>query len=80
MSSSSKMECFRRTRRRGKGEEMGLLLFCPMLFVLASSSSRNLLIIAFDQGYTPLYGNNNVDVRKDGKLVQLSPDHMFLWI
>lgn len=45
-----------------------------MLSVLASGSSRNLPIMAFDEGYTPLFGDNNLVIHSDGKLVHLSLD------
>ncbi|CAL5213951.1 unnamed protein product [Lathyrus oleraceus] len=54
--------------------QMGFLFFCSILFLSASASSRNLPIIAFDEGYTPLFGDNNVFVHKDGKSVHLSLD------
>jgi xyloglucan:xyloglucosyl transferase len=54
--------------------QMGFLFFCSMLFLFTSASSRNLPIIAFDEGYTPLFGDNNVFVHKDGKSVHLSLD------
>ncbi|KAL5099048.1 hypothetical protein RYX36_003375 [Vicia faba] len=58
--------------------KMGFLFFCSILFLSASASasasSRNLPIIAFDEGYTPLFGDNNVFVHKDGKSVHLSLD------
>ncbi|WJX52893.1 putative xyloglucan endotransglucosylase/hydrolase protein 27 [Trifolium repens] len=54
--------------------QMGFLFFCSMLFLFTLASSRNLPIIAFDEGYTPLFGDNNVFVHKDGKSVHLSLD------
>jgi len=53
---------------------MAFLFFFSMLFLSASASSRNLPITAFDEGYTPLFGDNNVFVHRDGKSVHLSLD------
>ncbi|KAI4313656.1 hypothetical protein L6164_026615 [Bauhinia variegata] len=57
-----------------RGFFLGLLLFGPLLFVLASGSSRNLPIITFDEGYTPLFGDNNLAIHRDGKSVHLTLD------
>lgn len=53
---------------------MAFLFLFSMLFLSASASSRNLPITAFDEGYTPLFGDNNVFVHRDGKSVHLSLD------
>ncbi|XP_054810453.1 probable xyloglucan endotransglucosylase/hydrolase protein 28 [Prosopis cineraria] len=53
---------------------LGFLLFCSLLLVLASGSSRNLPIIAFDEGYTRLFGDNNLVIHRDGKSVHLTLD------
>ncbi|PSS26818.1 Xyloglucan endotransglucosylase/hydrolase protein [Actinidia chinensis var. chinensis] len=51
----------------------GLLVICSVL-VLAYGSSRNLPIISFDEGYSQLFGDENLMVLKDGKSVHLSLD------
>ncbi|GFY91073.1 endoxyloglucan transferase A3 [Actinidia rufa] len=51
----------------------GLLVTCSVL-VLAYGSSRNLPIISFDEGYSQLFGDENLTVLKDGKSVHLSLD------
>lgn len=55
---------------------MGFLLMvcCFLHAVLASASHRNLPIMAFDEGYTQLFGDDNLVVLKDGKTVHLSLD------
>lgn len=40
--------------------------------VLVSGSTINLPIIAFDEGYTHLFGDDNLIIHKDGKSVHLS--------
>ncbi|KAL2343540.1 hypothetical protein Fmac_004825 [Flemingia macrophylla] len=52
----------------------GFLFFSSMLFALASASSRNFPIIPFDEGYAPLFGDNNLVIHRDGKSVHLSLD------
>lgn len=49
-------------------------LFCSILFILVSASSRNLPIIPFDEGYTPLFGDSNLVIHRDGKSVHLTLD------
>ncbi|KAJ7942826.1 Xyloglucan endotransglucosylase/hydrolase [Quillaja saponaria] len=53
---------------------LGLLLFCSLLLVFASGSVRNLPIIPFDEGYTPLFGDDNLVIHRDGKSVHLTLD------
>jgi len=58
---------------------MGWFLLCSssLLFfaVIASSGSlANLPIIAFEDGYTPLFGDHNLAIHRDGKSVHLSLD------
>ena len=53
---------------------MGLFMFLCLLFVVASGASRNLPIISFDEGYTPLFGDSNLVIHRDGKKVHLSLD------
>lgn len=49
-----------------------LLLVCCLLQVaLGSGSRRNLPIMAFDEGYSHLFGDDNLVVLKDGKSVHL---------
>ncbi|KAG9142245.1 hypothetical protein Leryth_007678 [Lithospermum erythrorhizon] len=50
-----------------------LVLVC-FVVVLVSGSSRNLPILSFDEGYTHLFGDNNLMVLKDGKTAHLSLD------
>ncbi|XP_057477803.1 probable xyloglucan endotransglucosylase/hydrolase protein 28 [Actinidia eriantha] len=52
---------------------LGLLAICSVL-VVASGSSRNLPIISFDEGYSQLFGDENLMVLEDGKSVHLSLD------
>ena len=70
---------------------LGLLLFSSYLFVVASGSTRNLPIIAFEEGYTHLFGDNNLVIHRDGKSVHLTLDErtgflssygvcLFVWI
>lgn len=54
---------------------LGLFLtWCAVLLVLASGSSPDLPIISFDEGYTQLFGDNNLALHGDGKAVHLSLD------
>ncbi|KAJ0520601.1 putative xyloglucan:xyloglucosyl transferase [Helianthus annuus] len=50
-----------------------LLLILCSVFALASGSSRTLPISSFDEGFAHLFGDNNMQVLKDGKFV-----HFFL--
>ncbi|KAI7748493.1 hypothetical protein M8C21_009375 [Ambrosia artemisiifolia] len=50
-----------------------LLLLCSV-FALAFGSSRTLPISSFDEGFSHLFGDNNMQVLKDGKSVHLSLD------
>ncbi|KAL4586462.1 hypothetical protein LXL04_011098 [Taraxacum kok-saghyz] len=49
------------------------LLLCSV-FAFARGFSRNLPILSFDEGYSHLFGDNNLIVLKDGKSVHLSLD------
>lgn len=49
------------------------LVVCSVL-VLANGYSRNLPILSFDEGYSQLFGNDNLMVLKDGKSVRISLD------
>ena len=52
-----------------------LLFFCKYKEIIAHSGSINKLsIISFDEGYSHLFGDENVMVLKDGKSVLLSLD------
>lgn len=53
---------------------MGFMFCFSLLLVLSSGSSRNLPIIAFEEGYTHLFGDNNLIIHEDGKSVHLSLD------
>ena len=61
-----------------EGGHMGWFLFCccfSLLFFHSSGSPRrNLPIIAFEDGYTPLFGDHNLAIHRDGKSVHLSLD------
>lgn len=48
------------------------LFFLSSVLVLVSGSSRNLPILSFDEGYSYLFGDDNLMVLKDGKSVHLS--------
>ncbi|KAL5553322.1 hypothetical protein UlMin_040723 [Ulmus minor] len=52
----------------------GFLWTCSLflLAVLASGSSGNLPIISFDEGYTQLFGDDNLILHRDGKSVHLA--------
>ncbi|KAK2998121.1 hypothetical protein RJ639_026526 [Escallonia herrerae] len=50
-----------------------VLLTCCVL-VLASGSSGNLPILSFDEGYSHLFGENNLMIHRDGKSVHISLD------
>ncbi|XP_044487735.1 probable xyloglucan endotransglucosylase/hydrolase protein 27 [Mangifera indica] len=55
--------------------QMGSFLFVfSLLLVLASGFHRNLPFVPFDEGYTHLFGNDNLLVHKDGKSVHLTLD------
>ncbi|KAJ7954470.1 Xyloglucan endotransglucosylase/hydrolase [Quillaja saponaria] len=56
------------------GFYLGLLLFFSLPFVFASGSVRNFPTIAFDEGYTHLFGNDNLAIFRDGKSVHLTLD------
>jgi len=61
------------------GGHMGWFLLCSssllFLAVIASSGSlANLPIIAFEDGYTHLFGDHNLVIHRDGKSVHLSLD------
>ncbi|MFS8028153.1 putative xyloglucan:xyloglucosyl transferase [Helianthus anomalus] len=49
------------------------VLLCSV-FVLGHGFSRNLPILSFDEGYSHLFGDDNLMVLKDGKSVHLSLD------
>lgn len=49
------------------------VLLCSV-FVSGHGFSRNLPILSFDEGYSQLFGDNNLIVLKDGKSVHLSLD------
>ncbi|XP_057740421.1 probable xyloglucan endotransglucosylase/hydrolase protein 28 [Arachis stenosperma] len=52
-----------------------LCLSSAMVVVSGSSSmNNNLPIITFEDGYTPLFGDNNLIIHNDGKLVHLTLD------
>ncbi|KAJ0490504.1 putative xyloglucan:xyloglucosyl transferase [Helianthus annuus] len=51
-----------------------LLLILGFVFALASGSSTTLPISSFDEGFSHLFGDNNMQVLKDGKSVHLSLD------
>ncbi|KAF7132160.1 hypothetical protein RHSIM_Rhsim09G0086400 [Rhododendron simsii] len=52
---------------------LGFLVLCSVL-VLASGNSRNLPIVSFEEGYSHLFGDDNLMVLRDGKSVHLSLD------
>ncbi|XP_057962812.1 probable xyloglucan endotransglucosylase/hydrolase protein 28 [Malania oleifera] len=52
---------------------LGLFLICSV-FALASGSSANLPILSFHEGYSHLFGNDNLMVLRDGKSVHISLD------
>lgn len=65
------------------------LFFCIFKEIIAYSGNTNKLpIISFDEGYSHLFGDDNVMVLKDGKSVLLSLDErtgklflfFFFWI
>lgn len=53
---------------------MFFFIFFSSIFVLVSGFSRNLPILAFDEGYSHLFGDNNLMILKDGKSVHISLD------
>lgn len=54
---------------------LGFLVLCSVLVVvLASGYSQNLPIVSFDEGYSHLFGDDNLMVLSDGKSVHLSLD------
>ncbi|GMH26282.1 hypothetical protein Nepgr_028125 [Nepenthes gracilis] len=51
------------------------LLLCSVLVIASGSNTkRNLPIISFDEGYSHLFGDDNLMVLRDGKSVHLSLD------
>lgn len=52
----------------------GFFLILSLFAVLVSGSRRTLPIIPFDEGYTQLFGDDNLVIHKDGKKVHLSLD------
>lgn len=50
------------------------LLVFSLLAVVASGFYRNLPIVPFDEGYSHLFGHDNLVVHTDGKSVHLSLD------
>lgn len=50
------------------------LLVFSLLAVVASGFYRNLPIVPFDEGYSHLFGHDNLVVHRDGKSVHLSLD------
>lgn len=50
----------------------GCSLFVILIVLVSGSSSSNLPIIAFDEGYTHLFGDDNLMVLRDGKSVRLT--------
>lgn len=49
-----------------------LLIFCVL--GLVSGSSKDLPVISFDEGYSPLFGDANLAILKDGRTVHMSLD------
>ncbi|XP_065855809.1 probable xyloglucan endotransglucosylase/hydrolase protein 28 [Euphorbia lathyris] len=49
-------------------------LFFSLFTLLVSGSSSTLPIISFDEGYTQLFGDDNLILHKDGKTVHISLD------
>ncbi|XP_057750626.1 probable xyloglucan endotransglucosylase/hydrolase protein 28 [Arachis stenosperma] len=59
----------------GLGGGLVTFFLCLLFFAAPSASSTNLLpIIPFDEGYAPLFGDNNLVIHRDGKTVHLSLD------
>ncbi|KAL9678853.1 hypothetical protein QQ045_016704 [Rhodiola kirilowii] len=56
-----------------KGHLGRLLILCSV-FVLGFADLRELPVMSFDEGYTQLFGDDNLMVVKDGKSVHLSLD------
>lgn len=57
-----------------------LIVACFFLYVvLASGSPGNLPILAFDEGYNHLFGDDNLVVLRDGKSVHLALDERTGW-
>ena len=53
---------------------LGFLCWCYLVVVVAYGSTKKLPIISFDEGYTHLFGDDNLAVVRDGKSVHLSLD------
>ncbi|KAK4484095.1 hypothetical protein RD792_011319 [Penstemon davidsonii] len=51
---------------------INFLFFSAFLVILVNGSSRNLPILSFDEGYSQLFGDDNLMVLKDGKSVHIS--------
>ncbi|KAI3731676.1 hypothetical protein L1987_62865 [Smallanthus sonchifolius] len=51
-----------------------IFVLLSSVLVLGDGSSRNLPILSFDEGYSQLFGDDNLIVLKDGKSVHLSLD------
>lgn len=51
-----------------------LFLICSLVVLASGLSSRNLPIISFDEGYSQLFGDDNLMLLQDGKSVHISLD------
>lgn len=51
-----------------------LFMLFSCIHVLVNGFSRNLPIVAFDEGYSHLFGDNNLMILKDGKSAHISLD------
>lgn len=51
---------------------LGLILFCSILILANGFPKTNLPILSFDEGYSQLFGDDNLMVLRDGKSVHLS--------
>ncbi|KAK9277108.1 hypothetical protein L1049_006647 [Liquidambar formosana] len=54
--------------------QLGFLLVCCSVLVFASGSSRSLPVLPFDEGFSQLFGDDNLMVLRDGKSVHISLD------
>ncbi|KAL8105787.1 putative xyloglucan endotransglucosylase/hydrolase protein 28 [Apium graveolens] len=53
---------------------LNLFLICSLVVLASGLSSRNLPIISFDEGYSQLFGDDNLMLLQDGKSVHISLD------
>lgn len=54
--------------------EGALLLTCSLLLFVVVGASDDFPIVPFEEGYTQLFGDDNLVIHRDGKSVHLTLD------